>query len=253
MKCDFFFIPGLGMNVHEVSLPNSSFGLQNPGFGDSAPAIFDHDYRLEDVAEFHLSVILSKLDESKPLTLSGMSLGGMVLSILASKFRHHLPKDTHFVFYVTSANSKTCPLLDKETLKSWAATRPGNVADFTGILRPFFSPEYLNQNAEVFSNYVEYRAIGKNQQSPKAYMLQLGALLKFDGDAYFPAVDASSAIFIYGEKDSLVNDAQVNQLRSLIPSATHRVISGMGHMITMERPDVIRMKGELNEIRNHAL
>lgn len=253
MKFDFFFIPGLGMNVDEVSLPQSGFGLQNPGFSSGEPEIFSQQYTLEDVAKYHLETILKKFDPEKPLTLAGMSLGGMVLSIIAATYGNLLPSGTRFVFYVTSANSKSLPLLDKETLMNWSKTKPGCLEDFSKILKPFFSPEYLAQNPQEFGKYVEYRTTGKNKQSPKSYFSQLAALLKFEGDRYFSAVDTKSSTFVYGERDSLVNGAQAHHLKSLIPNAAHFTIPHMGHMINLERPEIIKMKGVCDEFQKIPL
>lgn len=234
-----FFIPGLGMNIGEVKLPSTSFGLQNPGFAMDNPVHFSQEYDLEAVASFHLIEIIKRYDRSKPLTLVGMSLGGMILSIIAAKFRHHLPEKTNFIFYMTSSNSKSLPLLSQKTLESWSAVKPGDEADFARILRPFFSSKYIKENEEQFNQYVRYRAHGYNRQTGKAYLFQLGALLRFDGDECFSSLNSETATFFYGEEDFIVNHEQMNHLKSLSPMANHVVIPALGHMIHIERPDLI--------------
>ncbi len=227
------------MNIKEVQLPPNSCGLQNPGFSFDNPVHFSQEYSLEAVASYHLIEIVKMYDRSKPLTLVGMSLGGMILSIIASQFRQHLPEETNFIFYMTSANSKKLPLLSEQTLESWSTARSGNEADFANILRPFFSSKFLKENEAQFNQYVRYRAYGQNKQTAKAYFFQLGALLKFDGDNYFSSMEQDRSTFVYGSEDFIVDKEQRSHLMSLSPKANHTVIPELGHMINIERPDLI--------------
>jgi pimeloyl-ACP methyl ester carboxylesterase len=224
MKTTSFFIPGLAMNSSEVDLSVGAVALQNPGFTQDAASRFNSKYTVEDVAEFHLSTILQNLDEKRPLRIMGMSFGGMIVSLLATEFRDKLPKQTEFVYFVTSSNSEKLPLLSMETLSSWKKVRPGSLEDFASILRPFFSTQFLESRNDEFLAYVEYRCRSKNQQTANAYNLQLGALLNFRGDKYFRKIVPDESLFIYGQYDAVVNQEQQDHLRLLAPQARHVVI-----------------------------
>ncbi|MGZ3782741.1 MAG: hypothetical protein ACXVCY_19010 [Pseudobdellovibrionaceae bacterium] len=78
-------IPGLAMHNSEIPDIPGLLALQNPEVGDGVT--LDSKYSLYDVAEIHLkeiNAILSNRSASKEkFWIIGMSMGGMVNSILA--------------------------------------------------------------------------------------------------------------------------------------------------------------------------
>ncbi len=247
MKYSSFFIPGLGMNISEVDLGDSILGIQNPGFGDYCPPLFHESYTLEDVADAHLETILENYDSSSPLILNGMSLGGMIVAIIAAKHAERLPKRIFLNFFVTGANSPTLPLFSSAEIESWNKVK--DIESFEKILEPFCSMNFINRNTEAFKDYVKYRSRKGNGQRSKDYHLQVEALLKFNGDQYFPNIWPHNCTFIFGGKDRIINHTQIEYLKQLLPNARFQVLSHIGHMINLEEPTAIKNYGGLNEIR----
>ncbi|MGZ3771598.1 MAG: hypothetical protein ACXVCP_18835 [Bdellovibrio sp.] len=99
-------IPGLAMHNSEIPAIPGLLALQNPEVGDGVN--LDSKYSLNDVAEIHLKAIKAILSDNSTnrdnFWIIGMSMGGMVNSILASELRSKLPANIKFGFFVTTAN-----------------------------------------------------------------------------------------------------------------------------------------------------
>ena len=248
MKYSSFFIPGLGMNVSEVDLGDLILGIQNPGFGEYCPKDFTQSYSLENVALTHLNTILEHYNSASPLILNGMSLGGMIVAIIATKHADRLPKNTKLNFFVTCANSPTLPLFTSSEIESWSKVK--DIDSFGKILEPFFSGEFLKRDSSKFKNYVQYRSRRENGQRSKDYHFQVEALLKFNGDLYFPKLRPENCTFVFGSEDKIINHKQVQYLKTLLPNAKFTILPNIGHMINLEEPEAIKNYGGLNEIRD---
>ena len=107
---------------------------------------------MEDIAEIHAKEI-AKLPKSNSFIVVGMSMGGMILSVLASKYRSIFPKNTKFLFLVTSANTNDKPAVPDSLMNEWFECKPGNLEDFEKIMRPFFSDSFLKSNLDICSKY----------------------------------------------------------------------------------------------------
>ena len=79
-------IPGLAIAADEMPLIPGLLALDNPEAGGACR--LPEDYTLEQVAECHIRYLGEHREEfTDDLKLIGMSMGGMILSIMASKFR----------------------------------------------------------------------------------------------------------------------------------------------------------------------
>lgn len=213
--------------------------LQNPETGGE-PTL-DHQYTLRDAAAIHLQGIrthLSKISVTEPILIIGMSMGGMIMSYLASEFRKELPKNTRFRFLATSANLPTQPVISDELIRFWQTAIPGDSKSFAPILKPFFSLAYVSQFPDQFRDYCAFRANGANQQTPRGFMRQVGAIKSFPGAETFAAVDPSECEFIGAGDDQVLGKSHSHILQDLVPGAFHCELPGVGHMINMERPDL---------------
>ncbi len=209
--------------------------LENPEIAD-APKL-EGDYSLWDVARFHLKTIQTLgINRDTPFTIMGMSMGGMIASVLASELRAELPVRTQFRFLVTSGNLPELPAVPPALLKTWFEVKPGSVEGFTRIMAPFFSKGYRERNAQEAAAYYEYRAMGKNRQSPKAFVRQLNAVLAFDGRKTFAEVNPKECRFVGGAEDYIFGPEHDAALRGLCPDASHATLAGLGHMIQLEQP-----------------
>lgn len=228
------FIPGLSMEKHELPEVPGFLRLQNPEVGDG-PA-FPEKYEVTDLALFHLKKITELAPKTGPFHIVGMSLGGMITSVLASELRSKLPSQCHFHFFVTSASTPQHPAATRELLESWRQVQPGDREGLKRILSPFFSPTYLESSAAEFERYLSYRLSGGNKQSPKSFMKQVAAVFRFNGSSFYSKVDPQECSFLHGESDRVFDQRHHQDLKTLVPEAKHQVIAQLGHMVNLEQP-----------------
>ena len=230
-------IPGLGMASFELPDIPDVIRLENPEVNGASS--LGESYSLEDMAEVHLRSISQRVDAQQPLILAGMSMGGMILSVLASKFRAQLPLKTRFIFFVTSANMAKNPAIPESLLKSWMSVKIGNLDGFRLVFEPLFSPHFVDHRSQVVENYVRFRAHGENGLSPQGFKRHVKAVLQFEGEKHFSSVDPKECTFIHAQDDSIFTETHWADLKKLCPG-THKVVERCGHMINLERPDLIR-------------
>lgn len=229
-------IPGLTMQASELPSVPGVRVLENPEVGDGAR--FGRDYVLEEVAEMHARTISDLVGPKEPLVVAGISMGGMILSIMATEFRHLLPRTTRFEFLVTSPNDPSYMFLTDQVLGAWATVKPGDVDAFSVILEPFFSPGFRTANPDVCRTYYAYRARGENKQSAKSFFRQVNAVRKCEAYKYFARVEADSARFVGGADDHVFGPRHNAGLRALCPEAEHLEVDALGHMIYLEQPQL---------------
>ena len=230
-------IPGLCMNAAELPRLSGLLCVNNPEVGDGDK--MDRFYTLEDCAKKHLLTIqtLIKNDQLEThFTLMGMSMGGMILSILATKFRDQLPLNTQFRFFVTSPNVKELNPNSTAQLFKWIRGLPRSEKNLSPIVEQVFSHSYLKNHPDAISNYARYLSSGGNKQSLWQLIRQINAVRRFKGDPYFSKLDPKSSTFIGGKEDRLFGPKHNIALRNLIPSAIHIEVSDLGHMIHIEAP-----------------
>ncbi|MCX6106673.1 MAG: alpha/beta hydrolase [Proteobacteria bacterium] len=230
-------IPGLAMAASELPSVPGLLRLDNPETGDGPPweAVA---YKLEDVAEMHAKHIstLGKTD----LVIMGMSMGGMIVSIMASRFRSILPANTSFRVLVSSPNLSSNQAITAAMLAEWKTAQLGNVGDFKRILGPFFSEQFRLVSDNKAQDYYSYRALGGNKQSPKALYRQIGAIFSYNGQNYWPNIDPTEMTVIGGADDYILGPTHNLDLKELLPGANHHEISGLGHMVNLEMPELFQ-------------
>jgi pimeloyl-ACP methyl ester carboxylesterase len=231
-------IPGLAMTARDLPLPEGVVALDNPEIGQGPS--FGRSYALEEVAELHARAVGQMVARDERLVVCGMSMGGMIVAAMATEFRAHLPRKCQFHFLVTTPNRPENPSIPDELVASWTTVRRGNVGDFERILSPFFSPQFRTRHPEVAQVYYAYRARGGNGQSPSAFYRQMNAVRTFPAYAYFARLDPATAHFVGGAEDAILGPSHNRDLRDLCPDAQHTEVKCLGHMINIERPDIVR-------------
>lgn len=234
-----FLIPGLAMNGNEFA----TFGkvLTNPGFilesGEVSGSELPENYTIEDIAERHAREVSKQVALGDTPTLVGFSMGGMVLSVMATKFRHLLPKNTKFIFVNTSPNLRGNPVLTDEIVRSWNRQDNESLYDyFYRTMKPFFSSNFLATHPDEYGKYIQYRSRGGNRQPVKEYTRQVAAIQKWDGTEYYKKLNPSECIFVFSEGDQVINDAHIRDLKSLVAQPNIKTIQNAGHLISVENP-----------------
>jgi len=224
------------MAADELPAHHGLLRLDNPEIG-AGPELGAGSYDLVDVAAIHAETIecLTKGRED-PFWVIGMSMGGMIVSHLATTYRAKLPLDTRFLFIDTTANLPTNPAVPDAVMVEWATAKPGRVDDFRRILSPFFAPNFLVDKPALAETYFRYRALGENKQTTKAFFRQLSALRRFDGQLTFSKADPVSALFIHAANDQILQQSHAEDLKGLCPNVRHLVLPGLGHMANLEQP-----------------
>jgi surfactin synthase thioesterase subunit len=96
-----FIIPGLAMRAAEIPKINNVFVLENPEIGDGIN--LHVPYAIEELAAIHVKSILRHLHNTDDTHLFvGMSMGGMILSVIAAIYRSTLPPASRFTYVVPS-------------------------------------------------------------------------------------------------------------------------------------------------------
>lgn len=243
-----YAIPGLSMNASELPQIAGLYRANNPGV-NGTPA-WDRSYSMEELAYAHAQAIqrvAANADPNKPFYVMGMSMGGMVTSILATEYRHMLPRNTQFVFLVTSPNLSSNPAVPDAIMQSWFSVRTPEA--FQSILAPFISADFHRTNPAAVQTYYQYRINRGNQQPSTQFARQVEAVRAFDGARYFSQVNPEEATFIGGNQDGVLGTSHNQNLRDLVPGARHIEVSGLGHMVNIENPALFIPESRRNQNR----
>lgn len=229
-------IPGISMQAKELPDIPGLLKLDNPGLGEGVK--FGRFYSIEEAALCHLQT-LKKLSDSleTPFTLIGMSMGGMILSVLASRYREQLPRDCRFRFLVTSPNLRELPALPWSYIGRWARALPITPKSIERLVAPYFGESYRKGNETFLQEYYRQLAYERTQSIP-SLVCQIHALRRFRGLEYFSKINPTECVFVGGRADVVLGPSHSQQLRELVPAATHHELPGIGHMIHLEAPHV---------------
>lgn len=236
-----FIIPGLSMSSVEFAEITNCIILENFEIGTNTRETKEA-YTLEDQAKEHVEEILKNIEEHRPdkIRIMGMSMGGMILSCIASAHADKLPANTEFYFLVTSPNNEQAETIPNIVVQKWMTIDPENEDSVRKATLPFFSEQFLNNYPEKVEQYCKYRFERKNLQSPHAFMKQMAALRSFKAENYFKAIPQERCIFIGGGSDYVLGKRHTNELMRICPEAQHMVIENLGHMINIEAPRVVQ-------------
>lgn len=230
-------IPGLAMEKQELPEIEGFLRLQNPEVNDGP--VVDGPYGIEDIAKLHVETI-AKLNKADAFHVMGMSMGGMITSVMASKFRSHLPSVCKFHFIVTGLNSPERPIVTPELLTAWQTVKPEDEQAVEQLLTPFFSSHFLKSNYKTVKDYIQYRVKGGNRQTPEAFMRQVMAIVGFKGPHYYNHVNQEECYFLHGSEDNIFNDLYQAELKKICPKAVHQT-ENVGHMVNIENPALFKV------------
>lgn len=239
-------IPGIAMQASELPDIPGLLRLENPEVGTECKPYLR--YTLEDIAEKHTQTIQKIASSQDKLICIGMSLGAMILAIMATKYSKELPNNTQFRFLVTSANTLNTPIMSEEMLNRWLHVDQGDFATYENVLSYFFSETFKELNHKDFLSYVSYRAAGDNNQSARAFLKQLKAMMRFDGEKYFAKLTPNQCVFIGSQQDHVLGPKHSAELKRLCPKATHVEVSTLGHMVNLEAPELFSQTLSIDKI-----
>ena len=228
-------VPGLAMTAGELPSVPGLLILENPEIGNGP--LWDCDnYNLVDVARYHASTIANL--GCQEIFVIGMSMGGMIVSIMASLLRSSLPTIANFRVLVSSPNLAGNPALTPKMLADWRSVNLGKDEDYERILTPFFSKSYLALNHSESRRYFKYRSTGANKQSGRGFYRQVSAINNYDGALFWPKIIPEEMHVIGGNDDYVLGPTHSRDIRNLLPEAKHTQLSELGHMVNMERPEL---------------
>lgn len=231
-------IPGLSVAAREFPTMTGVKTLENPEVG--CGEWLERDYTLEEVAEMHVAKLAS-ISKEGAFTLCGYSMGGMILSIMATQFRSKLPRRTQFIFLMTSPNFlEPAPILGTNKGPRAPAIKHGTEEEYALALAPYFSESFLARHPRRFAAYVRYRTLGLNGQTPQGLFRQLFAMQRCRAHEYISRLDPREATFIGSRADRIFGAEDNAALARLCPGANHVELEQVGHMIHHEQPSLIR-------------
>lgn len=232
-------IPGLAMNASEIPSVDGLVALQNPGVGEARA--LPKGYSLADVADLHFQAIRTHLNSGRirdGFTVVGMSMGGMIALELAAKYHAMLPAGTQYRILVSSPNDSDCPAIPSALLDSWVRVKPDDRVGLREILEPFFSKTFLAGRPDLVEAYIEYRAAGRNGQSPRDFFGQVAAIQTYSAEKMVGHVPEEAVVFISGGDDRILDAPHADGFLRLFPKAKHIRFKDLGHMVNLERPEL---------------
>lgn len=168
----------------------------------------------------------------------GASLGGLVALWLAAR---HPERVDAAVFAGTAARIGT-PQAWEERAALVRAGGTGAVVDL--VMGRFFSERFRRECPDVVGGFADVL----RRQSPEGYVGTCTALRDGDLRGELSSIEARSLVLV-GNEDVSTPPADAELLRASIDGARLMVLEGVGHLCTVERPEVFgaiveHLKGE---------
>jgi len=210
---------GLDRNVwSEVLLPGART-LDFPGHGSAAPVDTVSMRGLVDYVLAHIC---------EPVTIVGLSLGGMVAQHLAIR----APGSVASLVVVCSTSAS-----HPETMRERArATREGGMAGVLHTtLKRWFTPKALATPGHPGVDYARQRLLADD---PEVFARYWEAMADHDVEADLGTITAPTTI-IAGAHDRASSPETMERMARLIPDATFEILDGP-HMLPLERPRQFR-------------
>jgi pimeloyl-ACP methyl ester carboxylesterase len=199
--------------------PDGAVALDFPGFGTAPPLAKVTMAYLADYVLGHIS---------RPATLVGLSLGGMVAQQVA--VREPGAVASLVVACSTSASSP------QVMLGRAAATRSGGMGGvLPETLERWFTPEALRAGDHPGVAYARRTLL---QDDPEVVAQYWEAMAVHDVTALLPAIGVP-ATFVAGAADRASSAGTLRQMADAVPGAVLEVIDGP-HMLPLERPAEFR-------------
>jgi 3-oxoadipate enol-lactonase len=210
---------GLDQRIYAEVKRDGERALDFPGFG-AAPAV--DRVTLAGLADYVLGHI------KRPVTLVGVSLGGMVAQQVAVREPEAVAS-----LVVACSNATSHPATMAERA---AATRAGGM---TGVLdttlERWFTPEALATPGHPGVEYARRRLL---DDDPEVFAQYWEAMADHNVAPQLPSITVP-ATFIAGETDKASSAETLQQMAAAVPHGTFEVIDGP-HMLPLERPGEFR-------------
>ncbi len=174
---------------------------------------------------------------------AGFSLGGYVLAQLL--VRHPL-KVRASAFVSTQADADTTERAEARVKTMRFVVDEGIEAFAEAFIPQLFYPEYTSSHPEEIA---QTRGAIEGQR-PASIALLLGAMReREDMSPYLKEVNQPCAV-IGGADDALVSPQAMRDLQEGLPDCTIELIDGVGHMSTVEAPEIV--SAELDRLMRRA-
>lgn len=210
---------GLDQRIYADVRRDGELALDFPGFG-AAQAV--DRVSLAGLADYVLGHI------KQPVTLVGVSLGGMVAQQVAVR-----EPDAVASLVVACSNAASHPHTMAERA---AATRAGGMAGVLDTtLERWFTPEALATPGHPGVAYARQRLL---DDDPEVFAQYWEAMAEHDVTAQLPSIPVP-VTFIAGKTDRASSAETLEQMAEAVPRGVFEVIDGP-HMLPLERPREFR-------------
>lgn len=165
-------------------------------------------------------------------TVLGFSMGGLIAQAFAIKYPERVTKLILAVSFAVM-NVQTRLFFDAVL----AVYENGNSSKqmYDLIVPWLFSPRFLA--APENAGYLEYDQTDPNQQPMYAWRAQYLAQRQYTSLPALPTIPVPTLV-LAGEQDQLAHVEDAQALAAHIPQSRLKIISGSGHLINYEQPDL---------------
>lgn len=189
-----------------------------------------------DQAQHQWNNVNKILGTESPISIYGISMGGMIASTMATLFPWRVKK---LVLAATSANLSLHPSIPDELFNKWtSAKHEDDIREATEIA---FGLTTIQKNPQVYEDYFQYRIKGHNQQKAKEFVQQLASIRAFDGAKVYSDLQTSgiSTTVLAGQEDRLFDQHHLEDIKQLLPKIKFKEFSQTGHMLHLENLEVL--------------
>lgn len=213
------FMPGFMLNesLWDDVLPFLDQGDQ-PIFGD-----LSFGNSIEVIAQANLS----KAPES--FTLIGFSMGGYVAREMVRQAPHRIQS---LILIATSARADN----DQQALQRITAAKNMSSTNFRGLSQSSIKESLGDSSAKNLELIEKIRLMGAGL-GKDAFIAQ--SCIRRTGDISQLSVIQCPTLVVAGDQDRLRSVAEITELQQGMPNSELAVIKDCGHMIPLEKPDVL--------------
>jgi pimeloyl-ACP methyl ester carboxylesterase len=215
------FVQALPANFHVMALDLMGHGAHHIDL--------DKHYGIEQQVDYLQSFLESHVQQ--PVHLVGNSMGGAIASLYASRF----PERVRSLMLISPAGVHDVPSeMDKQLNNNHnpliASSLDGfyEVVDFVMEEPPFIPQALLKVQAE--------KAVARYELNQKIFADIRQDMHRNLGSAF--ADIKAPTLILWGQQDRVIHPANIERYASLIPSASARLLEGIGHLAMLEVPQL---------------
>lgn len=174
-----------------------------------------------------LAALLQHLDETRPVVLVGMSMGGYIAFEFCRRHRHRVRA---LVLTNTRAVADSPEGLADRREMAGLASREGSAAVGRAMLPRLFGPR---ASTALRARWLEIMAATR----PEGIVAALGAMAQRPDS--FPTLASMTCpvLIVAGEDDILTPPGDARRMHETAPCSRLEIIPGAGHMSPVERPE----------------